>query len=186
MIGAAPKAEQWDFIWNYTDGNPFDNGFTKLSTGSAGIDTLVTGYRLWSGTNSYIFLRKDDYRLPALTLEASFSIINAASGDRIQNTRISAGTGVGEAGLGIYICNGYWRIMDTAGPAEGTKIIPFTSGAHIVRLTIKNGYGDAWIDGDKVVTSFPLSNARYSATTFVGQQNGGACIVTSIKLRAGA
>lgn len=171
---------KWDFSWDYTVGDPRQNGFTPVTQGTYDVLQLSNGYELIANMNSYVFLSLPDYVDNNVVLETTCFIFPTGQG---QNTRISISNGTN--GVGIYVYRNQWRIMDSTLNNDGTIIKGFTETNKLIniQLAMKNGVGSISIDGVTYVADFDITRSYYTSKTMVGQQNGGNCIIQSVSVR---
>ena len=149
MMGAVSgPLPEWDYVWEYTDGLPDDNGWNKTATGDGGASLITAGLKI-TGTSSarLYYLNADRFNVDTGVLEVVAKIVGTQSGQLI----VSLGNGNGDAvqirgqystgNKGIWAC--------TAGSISGmTKLVSISSNTlYTIRLEKEPTTSRIYING---------------------------------------
>ena len=141
-------------LWNYTDGLPSNNGFTKTTSGTATETIETNDLRLdVSGGNGSEIRYAYDYTPTSAVLEARFKptgnnffyilTLKDAFAIRCQYSNNYKG---------FYLCD------STAGIASTTKIADMTADTeYTVRIVLDSGYADVYINGSIAASHIDIS-----------------------------
>lgn len=175
LMAQKPSGEQWDYVWNYTDGMPEDNGATKVTNGVFTIQMTNEGLSIGTDHGAYVAYRFLNYQSDAGTIECEF--IMPEDPWRWQNIRI--GYSDGTSGFQIESKSGNVAPMESSTPMAGSIL----GAINTVKVCWGNSKGAFWLNGTMVGEN--LLPTQYSGNTQVMIQNTGGIVITirSIRIR---
>jgi hypothetical protein len=181
LMAQKPYGEQWDYIWNYTDGMPENNGFTKTATGG-----------------SYSYLASDGVVLCAIgafniqyvfpvqqTINGVVEIVvkfdSTPSDDIVQGFRFCVSNG-SDGGQIMCPTKGLC-LMTSSNGNYAEKIADVSTGVwYVIRISLKGPVFDVYLNNEKIVAD--RANLDLFATqTRIMQQAGGQSTLKSIKYK---
>lgn len=168
-----PSGEQWDYVWNYTDGMPEDNGATKVVSGSPTINMTPEGLEISTTSNHYVAYRYPDYQSNSGVIEVVFT----ASENLGTGNNLRAGYSDGEKGMQICTPSGIVAPYGRSTPSAELA----TNQINTIRVSLRSN--KFWLNGEVVGEVNYYTD--YSTNTQVMIQQSGGKIITlrSIRIR---
>lgn len=157
MKQAGGPLPEWDVVWEYTDGLPGDNGWTKTTAGTIYETIQDNGLEVSSkGSNNNV-----TYEYPASmsrgVFEVKFHTNSSSQFHFVVGIKASETSGVGiraqysTNNKGIYLPDGSTL-------AESTKLANFALNTdYTVRFELDNGYADIYVNNDLVASAVDIS-----------------------------
>ena len=176
LMGQKTSGEQWDYVWNYTDGMPEDNGATKVNSGSFNTITMTeSGLVITTTSNSYVAYRFSGYQSNAGTIECEFIMSESPSSG--QNIRV--GYSNGTSGFQTQASSGVITPVNRSTPSASSNF----GAINTVKVRWENSKGSFWLNGTPVGEN--LSDTQFSSNTQVMIQNTSNTPITirSIRIR---
>lgn len=191
VLPSAPLPE-WDYEWDYTQGLPDANGWTKVVSGTATATLQSNGVKLANASvSSYITYRNpSEFNLAKGVIEATF-IFNRGAAAYQGYARLCFGNGVDGTQISINATDLSVRLYDDANPRYGTLLTTLVNNTeHTFKLVLDNGIGSVYMDGVLLASNIASSTMYYSANTSFWHQasqnaNKSYSVWKSVKLKLG-
>ena len=163
---------EWDYEWDYTDGLPENNDWVKATSGS-GASSLQSSYvrMQTAGASSYITYRNPEtFNMSRGVLEAVMAITlpSGATG----YSRLCLGNGTKGIHILVHAPTKTIKLYDNGTIAQSTTIKSniVSNTFYTIRLVLDGGYGDVFIDDEKVASHVDIKTILYSSNTSVWHQ----------------
>ena len=165
MMGAAAgELPEWDFVWEYTDGLPEDNGFIVTKTGTSTVTLESGSVRLTAkgGTDSHVTI---DYPhdFPKGVLEADITTGNTTN----WYSYFSLSNGVSNIAVRPQYTSSYKKIYlpNADARADMLELMGCNSGtSYKIRVVLNGGYGDVYINDVLRASSVDISTIKKQNT----------------------
>lgn len=193
--GSSPSPE-WDVEWDYTQGLPSENGWTKSVTGTASETLNDDSVSLYANKSSAsISLSKSSNAIGVFEVKFKLTQNNCnfqmtLATDTNTNTWLRIRAQYSSNYKGIYLANG-----SDGSIGNMTKLLNLTSTNynkwHTVRLVLNGSTGDVYIDDNKVTNGVTTAEQGWAMSgVFVwassaGSSSGATTKIESMKLKLG-
>jgi hypothetical protein len=183
LMAQKPSEEQWDYVWNYTDGMPEYNGFVKTKTGSASSTMTENGVVLTVPEPSIDYVI---YSFPItqtisgiVEVEVRFDFLPSSNTSQGFRLCLSNGTTGGQ----IMCPNKGLCLMTSNTPSSAEKITDVSTGLwYVIRIVLRGPVFDVYLNGSKIVSN-RNNLSIYASQTRLMQQAGGQTTIRSIKYK---
>lgn len=172
VASSAPTPSEWDSVWEYTDGLPTVEGWTRDTTG--GTCSLTTsGLTLINNTFSR------DIAITDGVIEAKFVVRNERTTSNVKRGLLR----IGDSTNSIYVVFVTYpqgshkiRLRNASSWTDGTQIGTFVlGGEYVVRIDISGSTGAVYINNELVKDNINTTSMTAPGTLLFGdnEQYGG-------------
>lgn len=170
-MGQKPSGEQWDYVWNYTDGMPEDNGATLATSGTQSAVMKSDGLEISIAGEGY-----RAYRFPSL--QTNSGVIEV---DFIPPQNLGTGQNIRTG-----YSNGSSGFQTSAVMGVITPMLYTTPSANLIAdqvntIRVQKTVNAFWLNGNLVGEN--LADTAYSSNTQVMIQNTENKIIKLLAIR---
>jgi hypothetical protein len=174
LMGQKPSGERWDYVWNYTDGMPEDNGATLVTNGEQTAVMTADGLAISTSSLGWRAYRFPSFQTNSGVIEVDF----IPQQQLLQNgNNIRVGYSNGSEGFQTAAVSGVVTPIGRTTPS--VNLI----ADQVNTIKVQTPVNAFWLNGNLIGEN--LENTTYSANTQVMIQgtNGKIIILRSIRVR---
>ena len=190
LAATRPAVETWDYVWDYTMGNPTQYGFVERFLNGGELEVRSDGVLM----KTPYFDSLSGYYMPTLYVSHGVMEVTAqitsASMPPTEGFRMCVSNG----NTGTQICvrrdgSGQFALYNsTTGDNQATRLLdelPSPNGIHVYRLELTPDASSYWLDGEPLSVGVPHAT-QYANTCWVGVQTMPTeVLLRGIKFRIG-
>ena len=187
LAATRPAVETWDYVWDYTMGDPTQYGFVERFLNFGELEVRSDGVLMKTPN----FDSLSGYYMPIKTVSHGVMEVTA----RITSASMSPTNGfrmcVSNGDTGTQICvrrDGAGQFALYNETTQGTRLLdalPSPNGIHVYRLELTPDASSYWLDGEPLSVGVPHST-QYVKTCWVGVQTRPTeVLLRGIKFRIG-
>lgn len=191
LAATRPAVETWDYVWDYTMGDPMQYGFVErflydgeLEVRSDGV-LMKTPHHKQSLSGYYMPIQIVSHGVMEVTAQITSASVPMADGFRMCVSNGNTGTQIcvrrdGARQFALY--------NSTTGDNPETRLLdalPSPNGIHVYRLELTPDASSYWLDGEPLSVGVPHAT-QYANTCWVGVQTMPTeVLLRGIKFRIG-
>lgn len=180
----AVETETWDYVWDYTMGNPTQYGFVERFLNGGELEVRSDGVLL----KTPLYPSLSGYYMPTLYVSHGVMEVTAqitsASMPPTEGFRMCVSNG--NTGTQICVRSGQFALYN--GTTVGNQLLdalPSPNGIHVYRLELTPDASSYWLDGEPISIGVPHAT-QYANTCWVGVQTMPTeVLLRGIKFRIG-
>lgn len=180
MMMAAPPAQDWDVVWDYTMGLPEDNGFEKVINWNPTIEMTENGLRIYiSGGTEYVRYTPIGFETCNEGIYEETITYYAFSNGNGNRMILSDGT----SGLQIFVINAqiqFNNAMNNSHIVIANDLV--LQKEYIIRIERLNGINRIYLNGEKIYETEVVSGS-FAVANRIFFQEGGEYLLKSIKFK---
>lgn len=187
MAATRPAVETWDYVWDYTMGDPTQYGFVERFLNGGELEVRSDGVLLktpfqQSLSGYYMPIQIVSHGVMEVTAQITSASMSPSYGFRMC---------VSNGNTGTQICvrrDGAGQFALYNGTTQGTRLLdalPSPNGIHVYRLELTPDASSYWLDGEPLSVGVPHAT-QYANTCWVGVQTMPTeVLLRGIKFRIG-